>query len=911
MMRIRALLLVAFAPAALLTQCSPVQTAHSGGSGSEVVGVLVTKTGAPVSGATVVIDTSIDPGDTSLHLDTSAIHRDTAVSDAHGKFVLNLDSAEKNGVFNVTCNYNKGTLVAVIPNVKVDSAYVNLGKDTMLAPGKISGKVVINNSSMTGVICYIPGTSFLAMSDDTGGFTISGVPPGTYSVYFYMAGYQIGIDTAVVVLSNQTTPAQTKILNLDPNGAPPPPVALVAVEDTLDGIVRISWHKLNVSDLSGYYVFRKNPGNLGYVRIGAQLPQTDTFFVDTVFKTNKDTTSHLYTYSVEAVDTVPNNSAYASPVELNVVPPFYVRPVFWLSIPNAASDTANTGDTVRVTAWFASMLAQTDTVAWFTGTPRSPFLKKTPFNALRGSDTFAYTWTASGPKNVYVQAIDQHGNSWFDSISLVLRPHSVDVVSAKCTDSSITLVWRMSSEPAFAGYRIFAADTSAGGMASVATTVANVQDTVYTFAKRKSGFLRYSVVVAASNGLSSNPGKSAVCAIVNTPPKMAVDTSRISKVASVGSLYTVKLAATDINGDSLSFALVAPAVGMSIRDSVLLWTPTMLDTGNKHVEIVVADGFGGSDTVQWSVSVALKNWWTAAPSLSTARRLLSLVAVNGALYAMGGELTHLLSNGVPVLTPYATVESYTAGGAAWTQSAPLSAARYWMACASVNNTIYAFGGSGSRDYVTSVDSLATPGDAWGATGQLTAPRFDASACEVGGTVYVVGGQTSSGGLIVGTSEIDAWDPVTGSLTTRQHMKMPRFDHQTVVLNGKIYIIGGNGGITVPYEVLKSVEVYDPQSNTMDTVAPLTMPRNALAAAVANGRIYAIGGQGPTIDIDTALASVEIYDPVANTWSAGQPMPNGRYGCAAASLNGTIYVAGGVEAGAGGNKETSSVIVYYP
>jgi N-acetylneuraminic acid mutarotase len=147
------------------------------------------------------------------------------------------------------------------------------------------------------------------------------------------------------------------------------------------------------------------------------------------------------------------------------------------------------------------------------------------------------------------------------------------------------------------------------------------------------------------------------------------------------------------------------------------------------------------------------------------------------------------------------------------------------------------------------------------------------------------------------------------------MRTPRFDHQTVVVNGKIYIIGGNGGSSAPNDCqeLKSVEVFDPLSNNMmdDTVAPLNTARNAFAATVANGKIYAIGGQGPTIDIDTALASVEIYDPVANTWSAGKPMPNGRYGCAAAFLNGSIYVAGGVEAGAGANKETSSVIVYYP
>jgi Kelch motif len=60
-----------------------------------------------------------------------------------------------------------------------------------------------------------------------------------------------------------------------------------------------------------------------------------------------------------------------------------------------------------------------------------------------------------------------------------------------------------------------------------------------------------------------------------------------------------------------------------------------------------------------------------------------------------------------------------------------------------------------------------------------------------------------------------------------------------------------------------------------------------------------------------MVSVEEFDPLFNTWTIRQNMPNGRYGCAAASWGGRVYIAGGVEAGAGGNKESSSVIVFYP
>jgi N-acetylneuraminic acid mutarotase len=164
-----------------------------------------------------------------------------------------------------------------------------------------------------------------------------------------------------------------------------------------------------------------------------------------------------------------------------------------------------------------------------------------------------------------------------------------------------------------------------------------------------------------------------------------------------------------------------------------------------------------------------------------------------------------------------------------------------------------------------------------------------------------------------SSEINAWDPVTGMWTLKTSMKLQRSDHQAVALNGKIYIIGGVGGAQSSGDnmPLQSVEVYDPSTNSMDTAASLNHARWSFAAAEANGRIYAIGGLFTTDLSDTAHASVEEFDPVQNAWTARQNMPNGRYGCAAVSWGTLIYVLGGVEGGSGGNRETSSVLVFYP
>lgn len=79
-----------------------------------------------------------------------------------------------------------------------------------------------------------------------------------------------------------------------------------------------------------------------------------------------------------------------------------------------------------------------------------------------------------------------------------------------------------------------------------------------------------------------------------------------------------------------------------------------------------------------------------------------------------------------------------------------------------------------------------------------------------------------------------------------------------------------------------------------------------AGAESGGLVYVIGGLNPTTG--TALASVDIYDPVTNSWSAGTPMPTARWSLAATSMGGKIYVVGGFVPGVG---TVGTVEVYDP
>ena len=115
-----------------------------------------------------------------------------------------------------------------------------------------------------------------------------------------------------------------------------------------------------------------------------------------------------------------------------------------------------------------------------------------------------------------------------------------------------------------------------------------------------------------------------------------------------------------------------------------------------------------------------------------------------------------------------------------------------------------------------------------------------------------------------------------------------------VLGGKIYFAGGKDGASA-----KSIaERYDPVTNTWETLAPMLAPRNGVATAVLDGKLYAIGGQ--------YLSSVEIYDPTTGVWSAGLSLPSEvKYGTAI-TVSGQIYLVGGQNAG---NNELNQVLSF--
>lgn len=153
-----------------------------------------------------------------------------------------------------------------------------------------------------------------------------------------------------------------------------------------------------------------------------------------------------------------------------------------------------------------------------------------------------------------------------------------------------------------------------------------------------------------------------------------------------------------------------------------------------------------------------------------------------------------------------------------------------------------------------------------------AVRFPAVAT-IGSSIYVLGG-----------SQYRRYDP---SLNVWYPIQNPPYGHSeggAAAINGKIYLAPGSLPTTI--------QIYDPVANSWSYGKQMSVPRDRVAVATVNGKMYVIGGHGGGSDNSTV---VEEYDPQTDAWTRKTDMPTGRSYASAAALNGLIYVIGGTRA----------------
>jgi N-acetylneuraminic acid mutarotase len=121
------------------------------------------------------------------------------------------------------------------------------------------------------------------------------------------------------------------------------------------------------------------------------------------------------------------------------------------------------------------------------------------------------------------------------------------------------------------------------------------------------------------------------------------------------------------------------------------------------------------------------------------------------------------------------------------------------------------------------------------------------------------------------------------------------------INGIAYAIGGTHLYNQTGGNDSQVDAYNPVTNTWAAVASLPFAWGGThgTTLVVNGKIVIIGGQTNGGYDGIYLNNIEEYDPVANSWAAVGTLPEANQGQSVAYINGELIVADGTVDNQGG------------
>jgi N-acetylneuraminic acid mutarotase len=278
----------------------------------------------------------------------------------------------------------------------------------------------------------------------------------------------------------------------------------------------------------------------------------------------------------------------------------------------------------------------------------------------------------------------------------------------------------------------------------------------------------------------------------------------------------------------------------------------------------------------WSFDPAT-NEWTKLPNIPEGIHHPGFAAVGNKLYSVAGfTIARPAGGGLPAWVASKSLWIYDIDAKSWSKGPDLPTPRGGLQAVAVGTKIYAIGGAKNPDYSTPELRPNVPVE-----NVATNEVFDTAT--------------------------NTWSPAAPMLTARNH-------HGAVLIDGKIYVVGGRIGSTFIIGLSNNVstnEVYDIEKNTWASVLGMPTPRSGVGVAVLNGRMHVLGGEAYLNDLVGTYRTHEAFDPKTNSWQRLPPMPTPRHGLAVAEVGGRMYaVSGSNVAGGGGPHEGVNVNEVY-
>jgi N-acetylneuraminic acid mutarotase len=229
----------------------------------------------------------------------------------------------------------------------------------------------------------------------------------------------------------------------------------------------------------------------------------------------------------------------------------------------------------------------------------------------------------------------------------------------------------------------------------------------------------------------------------------------------------------------------------------------------------------------------------------------------------------------------------TASDVSWSNGPSLPTPRTEVAVASLRSDLFAAGGFDADGEATDVlERYSGSTERWMAGPALPEALHHAGLAGDGTRLYVVGGYRSDG-----RPSAKMWSLAPqrdGRWRAEPDMPSARGALAVAIVDGLIHAVGGASSFGGDPRLSEAHESYDPRTRAWERLEDLPEARDHLAATALDGKLYVVGGR--KLSLTTNLARMDVWD--GSRWSRAPDMPTARGGLAAAATRGRVFVFGG-------------------
>ncbi|KAM8952237.1 kelch-like protein 4 [Pelodytes ibericus] len=275
---------------------------------------------------------------------------------------------------------------------------------------------------------------------------------------------------------------------------------------------------------------------------------------------------------------------------------------------------------------------------------------------------------------------------------------------------------------------------------------------------------------------------------------------------------------------------------------------------------------GGIDATKGATTIEKydlrTNSWLQISIMNGRRLQFGVGVIDNKLYVVGGRDGLKTSNTVECFNPVTKV---------WSIMPPMSTHRHGLGVAVLEGPMYAIGGHDGWSYLNTVERWDPQARQWNYVASMSTPRSTVGVAALNSKLYAVGGRDGSSCL----KSMECFDPHTNKWSLCAPMAKRRGGVGVATYNGFLYAVGGHDAPAPNHcsRLSDCVERYDPKTDNWTTVAPLSVPRDAVGVCSLGDRLYAVGGY----DGQTYLGTVESYDAQTNEWTQDVSLNIGRAG----------------------------------